>query len=219
MQNLKDTDFQNMRQILEDLDRASSSHEVCNCIVEDITKATGLKGCSIMLLTDDRKSLFHSAAFGLSDWFVKKGPVIPDDSITQTLKGKPITISDACNDDRVTYRKQIKEEGIASVLSVPVILKGNIIGLIRLYSSKMCNFNDDDISFVSIVAKFGALALDKVGYYTTLSKDYETFIQSMHQMRSELDYEWDAEPDVQIAIEKGPIISHGGYTWPAQTNL
>ena len=210
MQTIQKTYYRSIHQILEDLDSASSPQGVCNSIVEGITKATGLKGCSLMLITPDKKALFHSAAYGLSDWFVKKGPVIADKSITETLEGKSVAILDGSTDDRVWYRKQIKEEGIASILSTPVTLKGNIIGVVRVYSSEAHQFTTDDISFVNMAASFGAAALENAGYYDTLQKDYDTFSGSMRQMRSELDAEWGSEPDVELAVDKGPMIPVGG---------
>ena len=40
--------------------------------VEYVARAMGAKGCSLMLLTPDRKQLLHTAAYGLSDWYVRK---------------------------------------------------------------------------------------------------------------------------------------------------
>jgi signal transduction protein with GAF and PtsI domain len=207
---IQNTYYRSMHQMLEDFESASSSQEVCNYLVLSITKSTGLKGCSLMLKTPDNQALFHSAAYGLSDWFVKKGPVIADQSITETLAGKSVTILDGATDDRVFYRKQIKDEGIASILSTPVTLKGNIIGVVRVYSAEPHEFNTDDISFVNMAASFGAAALENIGFNETLQKDYEMFGRSMRQMRSELGNEWNSEPDVELAEDKGIMIPFGG---------
>jgi signal transduction protein with GAF and PtsI domain len=210
MQTIQNNYSRGMYIILKDLDSASSSQAVCNSIVEGITKATGQKGCSLMLLTPDNKTLYHSAAFGLSDWFVKKGPVIADISISETLKGKSLAILHGPTDERIYYRKQIKEEGIYSILSAPVNLNGNTIGVVRVYSSEMYHFTVDDIAFVSMAANFGAAALENTGYFSTLQKDYEKFVGNMSQMRCELGFEGCAEPDVEPSTDKGPAIPFGG---------
>jgi GAF domain-containing protein len=102
-----------------------------------------------MLLTPDEKVLLHTAAYWLSDWFIRKGPVSADKSMSETLKGKAVAIPDATTDDRVEYRKQVKQEGIASILSVPVNLRGKVVGVTRVYTSEPRRFTDADISFVT----------------------------------------------------------------------
>jgi len=92
-----------------------------------VAKAVGAKGCSLMLLTPDRKLLLHTAAYGLSDWYVRKGPVSADKSISEALEGKPVAVLDAIEDERIQYREQAKREGIASILSVPMMLREEII--------------------------------------------------------------------------------------------
>jgi len=54
-----------------------------------VAKAMWAKGCSLMLLSPDKKVLLHIVAYGLSDWYVRKGPVSADKSISEALEGKP----------------------------------------------------------------------------------------------------------------------------------
>ena len=50
------------------------------------------------------------------------------------------------------------------------MLKGNIVGLVRLYTSDEYNFSSDDISFVNMAASFGASSLENTGYFRTSRK-------------------------------------------------
>ncbi len=210
MATIDRTYYQSMHEILEGIESKSSPREICCSILKDVTKATSSKGCSIMLFTPDKKDLFRCAAYGLSDWFFKKSTVSTDLSISEALEGKPVAILDATSDDRVGYRKQIKQEGIASILNIPVKSKENIIGVMQLYTSEPHQFTNDDISFASMVANFGADALDRAGYYEIVQKDYDAFKNSMRQMHSEFDFELCCEPDVLPVEEEGPVISAGG---------
>ena len=79
-----------------------------------------------MLMTADQQELLHSTAHGLSDWYVRKGPVRLDDAMAQTLKGVPVSIKDATTDHRVQYREQAQREGIVSMLSLPLIRRGKV---------------------------------------------------------------------------------------------
>ena len=207
----KDTTYyESLYQLATVLNSARSPDDILHSIVEGVAKAMGAKACSLMLLTPDEKVLLHTAAYGLSDWFVRKGPVSADKSMSESLEGKPVTVLDATTDDRVEYRKQVKQEGIASILSVPVKLREEVIGVMRVYTSKPRRFSDADISFATGAANFGAVALESARFYETLQKDYDTLRQEIQRRRADIGYEAMAEPPVIPAEEEKPIAPPGG---------
>jgi GAF domain-containing protein len=178
------------------LNSARAPEAVLRSIVESVAKALGAKGCSLMLLTPDRKLLLHTVAYGLSDWYVRKGPVSADKSISEALEGKPVAVLDATRDERVQYQEQAKKEGIASILSVPIALREEIIGVVRVYTAEPRQFTMDDIYFVGAIANLGAIALENSRLYESLQQDYDTFRREMLEWRSALGYEWMAEKSV-----------------------
>ena len=54
--------------IAKELTSSLVADEVLNYIVESITRAMGVKGCSLLLLTPDKEQLIHSISYGLSNW-------------------------------------------------------------------------------------------------------------------------------------------------------
>jgi len=153
--------------------------EVMRSIGESAAKALDAKGASIMLLSPDRRTLYHSAAHGLSDRYVRKGPVTVDESMVQSLAGRSVSVKDVANDARIQYRPQAVDEGIASMLSVPVRLRGEVIGLVRLYSSHARKFGAEEIRFLEAVANIGAVALENARRYSETRADYEGIRQDM----------------------------------------
>ena len=123
--------YHGLYQLAAAVNSARTPDAVLRSICENVAKAIGAKGCSLMLLTPDRKLLLHTAAYGLSDWYVRKGPVSANRSISEALHGEPVAVLDATEDERVQYREQAKREGIASILSVPMMLREEIIGVMR----------------------------------------------------------------------------------------
>jgi len=126
-----------------------------------------------MLLTLDKKLLIHAAAYGLSDWYVRKGPVSADKSISEVLKGRPVAVLDATEDERVQYQEQAGKEGIVSILSVPMTLSEEVIGVVRIYTREPRHFSEDDIYFMGAVANLGAISLENARLYESLQKDYD----------------------------------------------
>lgn len=201
---------QSLYQLATTLNSSRSPEDIISSIVEGVTQTMQVKGCSLMLLTPDRNTLLHTAAYGLSDWFVRKGPVVVDQSMDYTLEGNILTVLDAASDERVQYRKQIQQEGIVSVLSAPVKLREDVIGVMRVYTSETYQFTDEDIEFARMAANFGAMALESARFYDTLHQDYETFRQDMLQWRAERGDEWMLEPLVTPPRERAIKIPPGG---------
>jgi len=190
MERNKEHYYTSLYELAATLNSARAPEAVLQSIVEGVAKAMGAKGCSLMLLSPDRKVLLHTVAYGLSDYYVRKGPVSADRSISETLEGKAVAILDATQDDRIQYREQAKKEGIASILSVPMMLREENIGVIRVYTAEPCHFTMDDIYFVGAVANLGAIALENARLYEAVQKDYETFRQDMLEWRAALGHEW-----------------------------
>ncbi len=166
-------------------------------IVEKVAKTLEVKGCSIMLLTPDRKRLLHTVAYGLSDWYVRKGPILADKSICETLEGKAVAIADATVDERIQYREQQAKEKIVSILSVPMMLRDEAIGVIRVYTAELRYFTRDDVYFVSAVANLGAIALENARLYDSINKDYQAVTEELLEWRATFGEEWIGEgPDV-----------------------
>ena len=171
MMNRKQRYYRSLYEIAAAVNSARTSDRVLSIIMETVAKALDAKGCSLMLLTPDRKALFHTAAYGLSDWYVQKGPVSADKSISEALEGKPVAIANATKDERVQYREQAKREGIASILSAPMLLREQIVGVIRVYTEERRRFTTGDIYFVQAVANLGAIALENARELEQISSE------------------------------------------------
>lgn len=185
------------------LNSGRAPEAILQSMVASVARTVGAKGCSLMLLGPDRKVLLHTVAYGLSDWYVRKGPVSADSIISEALKGNAVAVLDATTDERVQYREQAKKEGIASILSVPMKLRGEIIGVIRVYTAEPRQFSPEDIYFVRAVANVGAIALENARLYETVKKDYEEFRRDMLEWRAALGHEWLVEKSVTPPEEIG----------------
>ena len=193
MEKTRETYYQSLFELAAALNSARAPETVLQSIVEGVAKAMRSKGCSLMLLSPDRKVLLHTVACGLSDWYVRKGPVSADKSIAEALKGRPVAVLNATEDDRIQYRKQAQQEGIASILSVPVMLREEIIGVMRVYTTERRDFTYADMYFVGAAANLGAIALENARLYDSVKKDYEALRLDLAEWRAALGYEWLAE--------------------------
>lgn len=209
MKKNKQNYYQSLYEVATVLNSERDPRALLHSIVENVAKATGAKACSLMLLTPDREVLLHTVAYGLSDWYLRKGPVRVGKIISDVLEGKPVAVLNASEDERVLYREEAKKEGIASILSVPMRLRGEVIGVLRVYTAKPYRFTKDDIYFVETIANLGAVALENLRAHDVIQKDYEMFRREMLQWRAELGYEWIMGESVVPAEEKPKTVEPG----------
>lgn len=155
--------------------------EVLKLIAQNIVTALEVKACTVFLWDRKRNTLEVSAAHGLSETYLQKGPLDADKSIAETLKGETIIISDAANDPRVQYPDAAKREGITSLLSVPISVKNQIIGVLRLYCAEKRDFSDDECEFICGLSDMGGIAIDNARMYDHLKVDHEKLIAETHR--------------------------------------
>jgi GAF domain-containing protein len=148
--------------------------EVLHNMSEKTCKALGMKGITIRLLNEDRNALELVASYGLSKTFLDKGPVSPYESITEGLKGKTIVIEDTSKDKRLQYPQETLQEGIKSMVCVPIRSREKVIGVMRLYSDCIRKYPRDFITMVEALAHTGALAIQNASMYLQLKEDKQS---------------------------------------------
>jgi signal transduction protein with GAF and PtsI domain len=155
--------------------------KVLHLLVKTAVTSLDIRAAAVRLLDETRQKLELVASYGLSDRYLNKGPVLSDKSIAEAMMGKAVSIYDVASDGRATYPKEAIEEGIKSILSVPIALKGNIIGVMRIYTGKLQEFSDDEITFISSLAEQAALAMENARMYQKLKGEYEELMGDIYR--------------------------------------
>lgn len=150
---------------------------------EKSCNAFGMKGVIIRLLDEDSNSLKRVASYGLSEAFLNKGPISAKRSVTEALQGKTVVIEDVSKDKTLQYPKETKEEGINSMICVPIRSREKIIGVMRLYSSCIRKYPQDFITVMEAVAHTGALAIQNASMYLALREDKKSLEEDIWSHR------------------------------------
>ncbi|MEW6001714.1 MAG: GAF domain-containing protein [Nitrospirota bacterium] len=184
--------WQQMQALIE-ISRSVSStlslNEVLSKIVENAAKVLGFRGASIRLLNEDRTFLEIKATYGLSEAYLKKGPVEVEKSPLdgECLKGSVVAIPDVSRDDRLQYPQEIIKEGIGALLSVPLSVKGTVIGILRVYTSIPYSFSPSEINFLSALASDGAIAIENARLFEHIKTEYDELTREVWKW-----YDWGA---------------------------
>ncbi len=144
---------------------ASSLQETLDSLVQRTVAALEIKAGGLRLIDEESHNLKQVSSFGLSEAYLNKGALNADQSIPEVLDGLVVYVKDACSDPRIQYPEAMRAEGIASVLSVPVIASDKVIGVLRLYSAEPHDYSDEDIEFVSALAEMGGMAIVNARIY------------------------------------------------------
>ena len=150
--------------------------QVLDMVVTSTTEAMAAKACSLRLLGPDGAHLMFGAAHGLSANYRAKGLVIASHSEVDRLAlsaGTPVYVADARTDPRVQYPEQAREEGIVSVLVVPLRVQDQPVGVMRVYTSTQHEFSDAELELAEAIASLSALAIENGRLYERLNRDYE----------------------------------------------
>ncbi len=148
-------------------------------IAREARRALGAKGGAVRLLDPERGELVLRSAVGLSPAYLEKGAVDANRSIADTLRGKTVWIEDAGADPRVAFPEANRAEGIRSILSVPLVIGGEVLGVLRLYFGAPCALDDGEIAFAEALGVLAAIAIQNARTYEHLKQDYREVLRGI----------------------------------------
>jgi len=159
-------------------------NQVLQSVVTSTTEAMEVKACALRLFDPKTGMLKLSAVHGLSGEYLAKGPVnITNSAIdSEALRGTPVYIHDVRIDPRFQYRDAAKSEGIVSVLCVPLEVRGEAIGVMRVYTEQPTTFLEDDIQFLSVLASLAGLAIENARLFESVRSSYDGVIDALWVM-------------------------------------
>ncbi|MGA2821518.1 MAG: HAMP domain-containing sensor histidine kinase [Anaerolineales bacterium] len=159
-------------------------------LAENAAQAVLTDRASVRLLDEMGETLDLVAAFGLRPEYLRKGPVELSRSglDREVLSGGPVIVDQAAKDERIQYPREVMEEGIRSILAVPIVGRTGPKGVLRVYSTQAQRFTRDDAELVVAIAGEGAVAIENAMAHQALQKadqDRAQFVRTVtHELRS-----------------------------------
>jgi signal transduction histidine kinase len=164
--------------------------QVLDHLVTNTAQVMRVRACSIRLLDKSGKQLEPAAAYGLSQEYLDKGPILLEQSPLdrEVLSGKVTNIPDVRQSSLLQYPDWAVQEGIFSMVSAPLIGKSGPLGILRAYADGRDRFTPDDEAFLTAIAAQGSIAIENaLAYQTieTLDATKAAFIRVFtHELRS-----------------------------------
>lgn len=167
--NDKNKKIENTKDIIEALSKIGEAvtsdlylEDVLKLIVTVTAEVMGSKICSLMLLDPKKKELVIKATQSISKEYINKNPLKPGEGIAGrvALENKPMAIYNILKDKNYKYREIGRKEGLASMLCVPLHVKGKVIGVLNTYTSEPYQFSDYEVNILKTVADQAAIVIE-----------------------------------------------------------
>jgi signal transduction protein with GAF and PtsI domain len=153
--------YETLIRITKAISMIRDPEEIVLITVEGVTHALNVKGCTLFLFSPRARELKLTASYGLSNHYLDKGPISALRSIAASLQDmQPVAIFDVADDPRIQYPDEAIKEGIASILSVPIVIGAKLIGCLRVYTAEPWEFTLNDVNFVQAVAQVVGMGLE-----------------------------------------------------------
>jgi two-component system, response regulator PdtaR len=136
--------------------------DILKLIVNLTAGAMRVKICAVWLLDDETGELTIRATQALSKEYLKERALKVGEGIVGSVakKKKPIIIPDVSKDESYKEKELAKKEGLVAMLSVPMLVKDKVIGVINVYTVKSYDFTKSDIDLLSAAANQAAVAIE-----------------------------------------------------------
>lgn len=136
--------------------------ELLRLIVHVTAEIMNSKISSLMLLDPDKKELVIKATQSISEEYNKKPNIKLGEGIVGLVAKthKPTSVLDVREDSRYLNRDIAKKEGLCSLASVPLAVKGRMIGVLNCYTSQKHKFTKHELDLLTALANQAAVAIE-----------------------------------------------------------
>jgi signal transduction histidine kinase len=125
------------------------------------------KMCSLMLLDDSREWLDLRACFGAGDDYINKPRLRVNESLLGSVvrRKKSIHVENVQTSAGYQNVEVARREGLFSLLSVPLLFRGECIGALNVYTSSPYLYSNEEIRILTAFAELSAIAIEKARLY------------------------------------------------------
>ncbi len=174
-----------LNEVGEKINATLKLDDVMASIVQGAMRLTGATSGVVHLLKEDELSIEQS--FGFPEEFQHPIPRLDQsDSMTRTIikTGKLLFRQYTEEDPRV--HSAIAKEGVISVVGAPLILRGEVIGVLYLNFASQYSFREEDQLWLDTLTEQAAVAIEKARFVDSLEERVRERTRQLAQTNSEL---------------------------------
>jgi PAS domain S-box-containing protein len=169
--------------------------QVLVTILEEVRRLLDVTACSVWLIDSETEELVCRQATGPQNEIVRGWRLAPGEGLVGWVarSGENLIVPDARADER--HFKDVDQQtglGLRSILSVPLRVKENVIGVIQVVDTEVDHFSPTDLTLLEPLAASAAIAIENARLYEAEAQRWEeaeTLRQAAAVLTSDLDFE------------------------------
>lgn len=136
-------------------------------IVETTAKMMEVKACGLRLLDKLTGEMILKAVYGFSQKYIDKGRVFVWKGLYKDViyNGHMAIVDDVATDPRFEYTEEGVAEGIKSMLSVGLMIRGDTIGALSVYTAQRRTFTEEQVRIFEGIANEAAAVIERALLY------------------------------------------------------
>ncbi|HEV2760398.1 MAG TPA: GAF domain-containing protein, partial [Acidimicrobiales bacterium] len=141
-----------------------------------VTEATDSDVCFVHLLDDELHRVVLAGATPPFDEQVGSVQLALGEGIAGWVAkhARPAVVPDKWKDSRYRYIPELRGQDFASMVSVPMLARGRVVGVLNVHSRAARDYGDDDLVLLRQVATVMAGAIENARLYRRLAEREET---------------------------------------------
>jgi signal transduction histidine kinase len=159
--------FESLVSVGQTINSTLNLDEALKVITSEAAQLMGVKMCSLLLLDESGEWLDVRASFGAGTAYLRKPRLSVEESLVGVVvrRKKPIQVENVQTSSRYQNVEVARQEGLVSLLSVPLVFGGQVIGAMNVYTGAFHSFSNEEIQILSALAELSALAIEKARLY------------------------------------------------------
>jgi GAF domain-containing protein len=179
--------------------------EIFELVTRKIPEIVDVDAATIRLLDASGKNLILKGASGLSDDYLNRGAIDTEEPVFKALEGKPIVIENAADDPRIKYPEATRREGIQTVLVVPIPIRGQINGILRLLTKRPRTFTQDEIDFVAALGEQCGIAIENARIFEEQQAQLKYFAL-IHEIGKTINSTYELDKILDLVVTRLPAV-------------
>ena len=159
--------FESLASVSRTINSTLNLEEALRAITREACVLMRARMCSLMMLDESREWLDLRASHGAGEAYLKKPRLSVEESFLGVVarRKKPMQLENVRTSSHYQNVELARREGLISLLSVPLLFSGQVIGTLNVYTGKPYNFSNEEIRILGALAELSAIAIEKARLY------------------------------------------------------
>ncbi len=177
---LKTRLFESLISVGQAINSTLQLSEALHAVTREACNLMGAKMSSLLMLDETRQWLDLKASHGAGDYYVGKPRLNVEDSLLGVVvrRKKAMQVENVQVSSRYQNIDVARQEGLVSLLSVPLIFGGSALGALNVYTPSRHIFPNEEVKILTALAELSAIAIEKARLHERIVSMEEAMRQS-----------------------------------------